>query len=55
MRMLGFLMTPSLCGLLQFGYWEFSTSKKVRFFFNTLQAVILGLVLMPFENCLAVA
>ncbi|KAM5267461.1 uncharacterized protein RBU33_019048 isoform 2-T2 [Hipposideros larvatus] len=27
-KMLGFFMMPSLCGLLQFDHWEFSTLRK---------------------------
>lgn len=35
-------MMPSLCGLLQFDHWEFSTLKKVCCFLNTLQALHFG-------------
>lgn len=52
-RVLGFLRMPSLCGLLQFDDW-FSASKKVRFFFNTLQTFVLGLVVIAIRklsNC----
>lgn len=35
-------MMPSLNGLLQFDHWEFSALKKVCFFLNRLQALLLG-------------
>lgn len=35
-KLLGFLMMPSLCGLLLFEHWEFSIFKKVCCFLNTL-------------------
>lgn len=35
-------MMPSLNGLLQFDHWEFSALKKVCFFLNRLQALLLA-------------
>lgn len=40
--MMGVLIMPSLCGLLQLEHWKFSASRKVLFFLSTLQVLRLG-------------
>lgn len=41
-KMMGVLIMPSLCGLLQLEHWKFSALRKVLFFLSTLQVLRLG-------------
>lgn len=41
-KMMGVLIMPSLCGLLQLEHWKFSALRKVLFFLSTLQVLHFG-------------